>query len=135
MRLPALLLSAVALVPAACAQQEGVRSAEVQAEVVTITAEELAARIAAGTVTLVDVRTDEEIAEGMIEGAMHMPIADFDPAALDGIDDVVLYCRSSGRSGRAARMLADHRGERVEHLEGGILAWLEAGYPVVAPSE
>ena len=131
MRLATLLLT---LLLAACAatgeERVAVPVSATQAEVVTIDAQDLAGRIAAGTVTLVDVRTHEEVAEGMIAGAMHMPIAEFDPAALDGIDDVVLYCRSSGRSARAARMLADHRGERVEHLEGGILAWLAAGYPV-----
>lgn len=133
MRIAAILLP-LSLGACATAMEEPVAVAsESQAEVVTITAQELAARVAAGTVTLVDVRTDEEWAEGHLEGAMHMPIADFDPAALDGIDDVVLYCRSSGRSGRAARMLADHRGERVEHLEGGIIAWQEAGLPVVTP--
>ena len=135
MRLAALLLplSLCACAPMAGEPSQAAPPAAAQADVVTITAQGLAARVAAGTVTLVDVRTDAEWAEGYLEGAIHMPIASFDPAALDGVDNVVLYCKSSGRSARAARMLADHRGSQVEHLEGGITAWIEAGLPVVTP--
>ncbi|RNJ62437.1 MAG: rhodanese-like domain-containing protein [Porphyrobacter sp. IPPAS B-1204] len=99
---------------------------------VTLSPEELAARIAAGNVRLIDVRTDAEVAEGMIPGAEHIPLDRFDPAAL-GPDDgraVVLYCRSDRRSAIAGAKLAEATGEPVTHLEGGILAWEAAGQPV-----
>ena len=102
------------------------------APLVTLTPEELAARLAAGNVRLIDVRTDAEVAEGVIPGAEHIPLDRFDPAAL-GPDDgreVVLYCRSDRRSGIAAAKLADATGEPATHLEGGILAWEAAGQPV-----
>ena len=102
------------------------------APLVTLTPEELAARIAAGNVRLIDVRTDAEVAEGIIPGAEHIPLDRFDPAAL-GPDDgreVVLYCRSDRRSGIAAAKLAEATGEPATHLEGGILAWEAAGQPV-----
>ena len=99
---------------------------------VTLTPEELAARIAAGNIRLIDVRTDAEVAEGMIPGAEHIPLDRFDANAL-GPDDgreVVLYCRSDRRSGIAAARLAEATGEPATHLEGGILAWEAAGQPV-----
>lgn len=105
------------------------------APLITLTPEELAARLAAGNVRLIDVRTDAEVAEGMIAGAEHIPLDQFDPAALDLSDgrEVVLYCRSDRRSGKAGERLSAHTGEPVEHLEGGILAWEAAGLPVKKP--
>jgi rhodanese-related sulfurtransferase len=99
---------------------------------VGLTPEELAARLAKGNVRLIDVRTDAEVAQGMIAGAEHIPLDQFDPATLDMSDgrEVVLYCRSGRRSGLAGEKLATFTGEAVEHLEGGMLAWEAAGQPV-----
>ncbi len=102
---------------------------------IALTPEELAARIAAGTVRLIDVRTPEEVAEGTIPGAEHMPLGSFDPAA-PGADDgreVVLYCRTGRRSAIAGEKLAAAVGGPVVHLEGGILAWEAAGQPTAKP--
>lgn len=97
--------------------------------------EELAAKIKAGNVRLIDVRTDEEVAQGMIPGAEHIPLDRFDPAKLNLSDgrEVVLYCRSGRRSAIAGEKLAAVTGEPVEHLEGGLLAWEAAGQPVAPP--
>jgi rhodanese-related sulfurtransferase len=95
----------------------------------------LAKAIAEGSVRLIDVRRDDEWAEGRIEGAEHIPLDQFDPASLDLSDvrEVVLYCRSGRRSGIAAEQLAKHTGKPAKHLEGGILAWQEADLPVSKP--
>jgi len=102
------------------------------APLVTLTPEELAARLAAGNVRLIDVRTDAEVAEGIIPGAEHIPLDRFDPAALGPPDgrEVVLYCRSDRRSAIAGAKLAEATGEPATHLEGGILAWEAAGQPI-----
>ncbi|MFO6446198.1 rhodanese-like domain-containing protein [Erythrobacter sp. NE805] len=99
---------------------------------VPLSPEELAARVKAGNIRLIDVRTEAEVAEGTIPGAEHIPLDRFDPARLDLSDgrEVVLYCRSGRRSGIAAERLASVTGAPVEHLEGGILAWEAAGMPV-----
>lgn len=96
---------------------------------------DLAARIEAGNVRLIDVRTDAEVAEGKIPGAEHIALDRFDAEALDLSDgrEVVLYCRSGRRSALAAEKLADATGAPVEHLEGGILAWEAAGQPTAKP--
>ena len=102
---------------------------------VDLTPEELAARIAEGNVRLIDVRTDAEVAEGVIPGAEHIPLDQFDPASLDLSDgrEVVLYCRSGRRSAIAGEKLTAATGKPAEHLAGGILAWEAAEQPVEAP--
>ncbi len=113
----------------------GDRTAAPAATPVALSPEELAARIKAGKVRLIDVRTDEEVAEGVIPGAEHIALDTFDPATL-GLSDgreVVLYCRSGRRSGIAAERLSAATGKPAEHLEGGILAWEAAGLPVTKP--
>lgn len=101
-------------------------------QVIDLSVEELIAEQAKGGIRLIDVRTHEEVAQGMIPGAEHIALDDFDPATLD-LDTgrkPILYCRSGRRSADAATRLSAHLGEPVEHLAGGILAWEEAGQPV-----
>ena len=106
-----------------------------EAKVVALSAAELSALLEEGNIRLIDVRRDDEVAEGMIPGAEHIMLDNFDPAALDLSDgrEVVLYCRSGRRSGIAAERLAAHTGKPARHLEGGILAWEEAGEPISRP--
>lgn len=103
------------------------------APVEMIAVSELAHRMAAGNVRLVDVRTPEEFAAGHLAGAVNMPVDSFDPATLADADpaDLVLYCRSDRRSRIAAEKLAAATGRTAVHLEGGILAWEAADQPVV----
>jgi len=103
---------------------------------VALTPEELAAKIKAGNIRLIDVRTDEEVAQGTIPGAEHIALDKFDPAQLDLSDgrEVVLYCRSGRRSAIAGEKLAEATGKPAEHLEGGMLAWEAAGQPVEKPT-
>ncbi|MBD3763023.1 rhodanese-like domain-containing protein [Rhizorhabdus sp.] len=99
---------------------------------IDLTPEQLAERIKAGKVRVIDVRTAEEVAEGMIPGAEHMPLDKFDPAKLVADDgrEIVLYCRSGRRSTMAGALLAEVTGQPVQHLAGGIMAWEAAGQPV-----
>lgn len=97
--------------------------------------DDLKAGIADGTILLVDVREADEFAAGHIAGALFNPLSRFDPSALpvpaDG-QKVVIYCRSGRRSVSAmeqARLAG--RPDANTHFGGGILAWLDAGEPVV----
>lgn len=105
------------------------------APLVAVTPEELAARIKAGNIRVIDVRTDTEVADGAIPGAEHIALDRFNAEALDLSDgrEVVLYCRSGRRSAIAGEKLAAVTGRPVEHLEGGMLAWEAAGQPVEKP--
>ncbi len=110
-------------------------AAPVAPKLIGLTAEELAAKLKQGNIRLIDVRTDAEVAEGVIPGAEHISLDSFNPAALDLSDgrEVVLYCRSGRRSAIAGEKLAAATGKRSQHLAGGILAWEAAEQPVAAP--
>ena len=120
---------------AAATGGEEAASAAAPAPLVALTPEELAAKIKAGNIRLIDVRTEEEVAEGTIPGAEHIALDTFDPAKLDLSDgrEVVLYCRSGRRSAIAGEKLAEATGKPAEHLAGGMLAWQAAGQPVEKP--
>lgn len=79
---------------------------------------------------LLDVRTDEEWAQGRIEGAVHIPM-DQVVARLDEIDErVICVCAVGARSERVAQYLIAQGVEAV-NLEGGIYGWVGEGRPVV----
>ena len=85
--------------------------------------------LAEGDTVLIDVRGAAEHAREHIAGARLMPLAELDAAALPAGKRIVLCCASGCRSKTAARRLGL---EGLAHLEGGIAAWLEAGFPVVS---
>ena len=51
-------------------------------------------------------------------------------AVLDPARPVAVYCRSGRRSARAASLLAD-KGFSVTNLDGGVLAWQDAGKALI----
>jgi len=109
-----------------------------EAKVELISPAELAAQIKQNKVVLIDVRTPMEFDEVRLHGALNAPLQTFDPATIpmEAGRETILYCRSSGRSGRAAKILAEHIEGKVRHMEGGILAWQEADLPTIpAPAE
>src|SRR5699024_11884095 len=76
-------------------------------------------------VVVVDVREDEEVAQGMIEEAKHIKL-DTIPEAVKDLDKnkhYVLVCRSGGRSMKAS-LFMDEQGIKVTNLTGGILYWV-----------
>jgi rhodanese-related sulfurtransferase len=81
--------------------------------------------------TLVDVRTHEDWEAGHAPGAVHARLRDLDSADYQAKGAVLVVCRSDGgRSAKAATALAE-AGLTVHNVVGGMLAWAEAGQPVV----
>ena len=93
-----------------------------------IDAAELKARMDAGEpLELLDIRSDAEVAQGVLPAAEHLPMH-LIPLRMHDFPkdrDVILYCRSGARSGRAARFLMRQGYGKVFNLKGGILAWGE----------
>lgn len=91
----------------------------------TITPEELESKLQNGEkLHLIDVREDEEVAEGMIPGAVHIPMGQI-PEAMDQLDEkkeYIIICRSGGRSGRVCQYLLGY-GYNVTNMDGGMLEW------------
>ena len=99
-----------------------------QEKVIDLSVAELKTMLANGNVRLIDVRTAEEVAQGMIQGAEHIAMDDFELADFDLSEEgeIVLYCRSGRRSRILGEKLAAQTGKPVKHLEGGIVAWNDA---------
>ncbi|MBW8349275.1 rhodanese-like domain-containing protein [Bacillus sp. IITD106] len=91
----------------------------------SITPEEVQKQLEEGkTLNLIDVREDEEVAEGMIPEAVHIKMGDI-PENLDKLDpnlEYIIICRSGGRSGRVCEYLFD-QGYNVCNMVGGMLKW------------
>ena len=103
------------------------------AEVRFIDAHELERLMATGTAYLVDVREANEHAQARIAGAKLVALSTFDAAEITPGDGAALifHCRSGVRCGKAAEhLLASGYTGEILRLEGGIIAWAEAGMPV-----
>lgn len=85
-------------------------------------------------VVLVDVREPQEFTGelGHVPGAKLVPLAKLLEIAdaWDREREIVLVCRSGGRSAHAASQLAKRGFRRVYNLKGGMIAWNEARLPV-----
>lgn len=83
---------------------------------------------------LLDVRTPQEFNSGHLAEARHIDFYADDFAnqleKLDSSKRYVVYCRSGGRSSRAAKMMREMGFATVSNLEGGILAWQRAKLPL-----
>jgi rhodanese-related sulfurtransferase len=86
-----------------------------------------------GEAVLVDVREADEYANGHIEGSNWVPLGKVSAAILPPYQGkkLVMQCHLGGRSRTACGKLAQEiSGLEVYNLEGGILAWAQAGYEV-----
>jgi rhodanese-related sulfurtransferase len=97
-------------------------------DVATVQPSEVAARLAEGW-TLLDVRNDDEWAEGRIAGSVHLPMDQL-LERLDEVDDrVVCVCAVGARSARVAQFL-NAQGREAVNLDGGLYAWASSGLPI-----
>ncbi|MCK8490063.1 rhodanese-like domain-containing protein [Paenibacillus sp. MBLB2552] len=86
---------------------------------------ELAARMKRGeSVYVLDVREPIEWAEGHIPGAKHIPLGRLPErhTELDSEEEVIVVCRSGGRSSLACELLGE-RGYNVVNMTGGMMSW------------
>lgn len=83
-------------------------------------------------ISLIDVRSPMEIAQGAIDGADHLPLHTL-PYNMDKIPadkKVVFYCRTGVRSAQACAFVTGQGKENVYNLRGGIMAWAQSGLAV-----
>lgn len=86
-------------------------------------------------IRLVDVRSAEELQQGIIEGAEFIPMHlipiksnDFDEG-----EKIIFYCRSGARSGQVCAFLDERGMDNVYNLANGVLGWAQAGQEFVNP--
>lgn len=103
-----------------------------------ITPQELKRRMDNGeNVVIIDLRSEFEIAEGRIPGAL-TPSGDDLESLVPTLtqSEIVLYCSCPNEitSARAALRLKRHGVKRVRPLEGGFPVWKELGFPIEDPA-
>lgn len=95
-----------------------------------ISVSELKKRIDSGEdLNIVDVREPHEHEEFNIGGIL-VPLGEIRAMQVDELEElkdqeVIVYCRSGGRSGQAAMILETMGFQNVKNLTGGMLAWQE----------
>lgn len=107
-------------------------------QIATISPREVNAQRSSGQpVELIDVRTPVEFREVHADLARNVPLDALDPQALlatrSGSAEQPLYviCRTGSRGQQACAKLVAAGQTNVFNVEGGTLAWAEAGLPVV----
>ena len=114
---------------------------EANAEIKSVSPEELKKQLDNEEIILVDVRSKDVIeAEGQIEGSVHVPRdmlefhADQRPdnplrkEELDPEKKIVVYCGVGGQGTLSTKTLQDMGYSDVSNLTGGTKAWVEAGF-------
>ena len=123
-----------AAAPAPPVEEDASCAAPVPAALPEVGAGELAAMLRAREsgerdFLLVDVRPPHEREIVAIPGAVNVPLARIASGAalaeLPADADVVLHCKSGGRSAQALSALRAAGRTRVSHLRGGVLAWID----------
>ncbi|MBG6224562.1 rhodanese-related sulfurtransferase [Arthrobacter sp. CAN_A2] len=82
------------------------------------------------TARILDVREDFEVVEGMIPGALHIPMGQLQARLpeLDPSIPIIAVCRSGNRSASVADAL-NGAGFTADTMAGGMTAWTRAGFP------
>lgn len=82
------------------------------------------------TARILDVREDFEVVEGMIPGALHIPMGQLQArlSELDPSIPIIAVCRSGNRSASVADAL-NGAGFTADTMAGGMTAWTRAGFP------
>jgi rhodanese-related sulfurtransferase len=106
--------------------------------IVTITASRLHDLMqAAQHIDLIDVRTPVEFREMHVAAARNVPLDRLNPATFQRLrdstngGDLYVICRSGNRAQQACEKLAAAGFENLVKVEGGTLAWDQAGLPLV----
>jgi rhodanese-related sulfurtransferase len=86
-------------------------------------------------VTVLDVRTPEEYADGHLKEAVNVDFngGDFESqiAKLDPSKPYLVHCAAGGRSGKSMELFKKLKFTKIYHLADGYNGWTDAGKPVV----
>jgi rhodanese-related sulfurtransferase len=111
-------------------------SAMFSSNVRSVAPQEAAQLVSEGKAVLIDVREPDEWEDGVAKPALTIALGDIQSSEAEAQlakhkdKEIILYCRSGGRSGMAARILAQ-KGFRTANA-GGFRDWERAGLPVRA---
>lgn len=104
-------------------------------KIVDLNPTEFKAAMTNDDIVILDVRTPQEVAQGVIPGAKVIDFyGDNFKMELDKLDKnktYLVYCKSGGRSGNTCNALKDAGISSYHNLKGGITAWKKAGLETV----
>jgi rhodanese-related sulfurtransferase len=83
---------------------------------------------------LLDVREPDEWTAGHAPGAHHVPMMEI-PARISEVPtdvEVVVVCRSGGRSGQVVSYLMGNGWDNVRNLDGGMQSWQASGREIIS---
>jgi rhodanese-related sulfurtransferase len=100
-------------------------------------AQQFRQQITTGQYQLLDVRTAGEYKQMHLANALQADWTKSEEFAervkyLDKNRPILIYCVSGGRSGLAGQWLVQQGFNKVDNLEGGIIAWNQAGFPTIS---
>lgn len=83
---------------------------------------------------MLDVREDKEFSDGHVINAVNIPLGLLE-SRLKEIDEhkekpVIVYCRTGQRAAKAGAILQRQGFKSIYKLNGGMMAWSDAGLPV-----
>lgn len=82
---------------------------------------------------LVDVRETNEVAELSydVPNIIHIPLTQFEEryTEIPKDNEVVMVCKSGGRSLRATGFLVNHGYDKVVNMQHGMIRWAQKGFP------
>jgi rhodanese-related sulfurtransferase len=101
---------------------------QLEAQVVTISPAEATVQLKKKRTVVLDVRTQQEYAEGHLPGAVNIDVLDSanfvkQIQTLKKRKQYVVYCRSGKRSLKASEILINNKFKHIYNMEGGIQSW------------
>jgi sulfur-carrier protein adenylyltransferase/sulfurtransferase len=92
-----------------------------------ITAKDLSNRLKQNHLVLLDVREPHELEISALPGAVNIPLGTLAArlSEIDSAQDLVVFCKTGGRSTRALELLVSAGFKKVKNLKGGINAWAQ----------
>ena len=132
------LIAAAPITVAACGSSDSSSSAgggasveaTTQGTIGAVSVQQAHDQLEKGTAVMVDVREPAELAESAVPGTIDIPLGQLEARAGEIPKDtpVLVFCRSGNRSQEGAAILAA-QGYDASTVEGGIIAWQDAGLP------
>jgi len=108
-----------------------------KAQISEVDAQQAWERLQRGDAIAVDVREADEVEQGAIPGALHIPRGFLESRIEESVPDkdrpVVVYCAGGARSAFAAQTLELLGYRNVVSLAGGFAGWKAAGLPWAVP--
>ena len=77
--------------------------------------------------TVIDVREQDELDIVCMDGAYHIPMGEI-PIRMNELnkeDELIIMCKSGGRSARVCEYLEQEGFSNIVNLSGGILSWAQ----------